>query len=188
MSDLTCEATDDSYLVANASGGVGELTCTWTLEASNNTWQLVSGIDDPIIYFKPGKLEATITVVVTDETGAQISSSMDLTSRCRGRGRNFWNNINYGNLNTLFRGSSFVQLYPNPVKDKLNIKLYKSLVNSSVRIEIFDLVGIRAFNKSYKNFDGKNIAIDFSRFESNIYYVKIITKNGTEIKKVILNK
>ena len=33
-----------------------------------------------------------------------------------------------------------------------------------------------------------DIKIDFSRFPSHVYYVKIITKSGTIIKKVVLDK
>jgi len=82
-------------------------------------------------------------------------------------------------------------LYPNPVKDILNIKFDKK-VDSDVTIEVYNLVGTKMFANTF-NSRGKHSAdegmkIDFSRFPSHVYYVKVITKKGTTIKKVVLDK
>ena len=83
-----------------------------------------------------------------------------------------------------------VSVYPNPVKDILNIRFDNDVIDSDITIEVHNLVG----NKMYSNtFSSKamvqpEIKINFSKFPSHVYYVNIITQQGSVIKKIILDR
>lgn len=73
-----------------------------------------------------------------------------------------------------------IRVYPNPVKDLLNIENSNYL--SGYRIKITDLTGLVLFINDMKNFDTK---IDFSSLPKGIYIVNIYSDNDSIVKKVI---
>jgi hypothetical protein len=80
-------------------------------------------------------------------------------------------------------GSSIKDLeliYPNPVNDKLHIKLSSFALNSSA--EIYSALGQLLF---IKKFETESMSIDLTKYVSGIYYVKIKKENAEEYFKII---
>lgn len=70
------------------------------------------------------------------------------------------------------------KLYPNPVKDVLNIKTNQS--NAGIVLEIYDLLGKKVLDERIEN-----SSIDISSLKNGIYLVKLITNNTSVTKKII---
>lgn len=75
-----------------------------------------------------------------------------------------------------------ILLYPNPAKDKLNLK-WNSLNNISVTI--YNSIGQEL---STAFLSKQNTIIDISAFETGIYFLKIINENKTTIKKIVIDR
>ena len=67
--------------------------------------------------------------------------------------------------------SESVTLYPNPVKDYLNINVGGE--DKELSVEIFDNVGKLVFSKNGTLDQGRNIIIDMRQLKSGVYYVKL---------------
>ena len=70
-----------------------------------------------------------------------------------------------------------IDIYPNPLSNKLNIQ---SPMGSTCSIEIFDLAGHIVLTDSFIT----KKELDLHSLEAGTYIIKIITKNGTVVKKV----
>ena len=79
-------------------------------------------------------------------------------------------------------------IYPNPSKGVFNIKL--AIFNVQTDVYLFDTTGKLIARKSIskENNSGNTIAIGNNNLSSGIYLVKIITKDQTTTKKVIVEK
>jgi type IX secretion system substrate protein/ASPIC/UnbV protein/VCBS repeat protein len=76
-----------------------------------------------------------------------------------------------------------VQLYPNPVKDKLKIEL-KNNWNTNAKLTIYNLLGRAILSKEFST---KSTEIDLSHLASGIYLLKLKLGDKTVVKKVIVN-
>ena len=122
-----------------------------------------------------GTGQATYTVIIEDENGCAVSSSMTVDNMCDDKKG---------------KSATSMSMYPNPVRDMLNVKI-DGAFKTDVTVEVYNLVGTKMFAKTYKPGSKKgaiDMKIDFSRFPSHVYYIKVITENGTTIKKVVLDK
>jgi hypothetical protein len=172
---VDCKPTSTTNWLGVKTTGQGELTYSWTIDAKgiDNGWGIVEDDPDGFVNLIVGVGSAIYTVTIEDENGCVTSCSREVVSSCEKE-------------DPLFNAT----LYPNPVKDILNVKFDKQ-VNEDVTIEVYNLVGTKMFGNTFNSNTkrGKNdMKIDFSRFPSHVYYVKIITKQGTVIKKVVLDK
>ena len=170
---VDCKNPENNWIAAK-SVGQGQITYTWSLspKAITNGWGIVDDTAGNMIQIIPGSGSATYYLSIQDETGCISECSIDVTSKCA---------IGF---------SPKVNLYPNPVKDILNVK-FDEEIDSDVTIEVYNLVGTKMFANTFKANDKKGnteMKVDFSKFPSHVYYVKIITKHGTVIKKVVLHK
>jgi hypothetical protein len=76
-----------------------------------------------------------------------------------------------------------VSLYPNPVKNKLNIQLSQN--QEKIKVSIYNVLGKNLLKKEFQN--SSNLEIDFN-FPKGIYLSKITLKNNTTITiKLIKN-
>lgn len=73
-----------------------------------------------------------------------------------------------------------ITVFPNPVKDKLNIKAYFKIEN----LKIFNSNGQVVFADSYSE---KDILIDISNFEYGVYFLEIVNGERKYIRKYIKN-
>ncbi|MGF1557429.1 T9SS type A sorting domain-containing protein, partial [Paucihalobacter sp.] len=182
-----CGEHKQNYLEVISTGGVGELEYNWTA-TNGKGWEIFQGNGTDKIYFTMGYGTEIFTVEITDENGCVTTCTYEITSNCGTKQSNTKPNLMYG-WNMLSRNSiEPIQLYPNPVKEALNIKVLQNL-DTELTVEIFDLIGARAFAQSYKTVkENQVINVDFSEFKSNVYYIKFSTKHESFIKKVILDK
>ncbi|MBR0324099.1 MAG: T9SS type A sorting domain-containing protein, partial [Bacteroidales bacterium] len=75
--------------------------------------------------------------------------------------------------------SSSINIYPNPVKDKLYIE-------TDVEIEdvvVYDVFGRQQDNKTTQQQD--NVTIDVSKLDAGVYFVKIKTAEGENVKRIV---
>lgn len=87
-------------------------------------------------------------------------------------------------LNAGFIGdqnNSRVTMYPNPVKDFVNIQQ-----NDITKISVYDSYGQLVMRKEY-NFDS-HVTLDFSSLESSIYIIEIITLDKTYVERISIVK
>jgi len=79
-----------------------------------------------------------------------------------------------------------MQVYPNPVKDILNIK-FTSVDNQAATIHVFDMVGKTVLNIPVEAIEGENkYSVDFSEYHKGIYFVEILQNEMKIMKRVIL--
>ncbi|GGF71583.1 family 43 glycosylhydrolase [Wenyingzhuangia marina] len=72
-----------------------------------------------------------------------------------------------------------IDIFPNPVKTDLNIAGTTPLI----RVEIYDNIG--KIVETYNPKNATNYTIDFSKFHSGIYHVKLISPRGITYKKIL---
>jgi hypothetical protein len=83
------------------------------------------------------------------------------------------------NLESNFSISKFIQIYPNPTADVLQLTvLNKTSINI---IRLFDSQG-----KLIKAFDGEVKDIDVSDLSSGIYYLKVQATQGEMVEKIMI--
>jgi hypothetical protein len=85
--------------------------------------------------------------------------------------------------NDTFTKNKNVSIYPNPVKDNLNINIKD--FSGEVSIKIIDINGREVFNKNINNFNTSNV-LDLSAFSSGIYVLKLSGEGLNYSEKIIL--
>ena len=78
---------------------------------------------------------------------------------------------------------SNVEIYPNPVDDRLYIETLTQTQTQTLTIEIYDVYG-RLQDYKTTRLQG-NVAIDVTDLKSGIYFVKINTEKGNIVKRII---
>ena len=74
-----------------------------------------------------------------------------------------------------------ITIFPNPSKDVININVNNSLISS---IELFDISG-KMIHSSGNLKGNKNQPLDLSNYSSGIYFLKVYTNNGLQIKRFL---
>ncbi len=74
-------------------------------------------------------------------------------------------------------------IYPNPTNNKLNIEFVEKTNNKIEKVSIFNMLGKLIYEKDENVFNSKIVEIDCSNFDAGIYFLNIVTKEGTAIKK-----
>lgn len=74
-----------------------------------------------------------------------------------------------------------ISVYPNPAKKHIRIESRDSAIMS---IEVYNVIGKRVLIKN-SNFTYKN-QLDVSKFSRGVYFLKIHTKRGSVIKRLVL--
>ena len=98
--------------------------------------------------------------------------------KCNGVGRAYFVRLNNPSLSTIDFTKTKISLYPNPVKDILNISLAENI--SIENYEIYDLIGKNVISKTTtENF------INVSELSNGIYVIKVITSEGVMTNKFI---
>lgn len=85
--------------------------------------------------------------------------------------------------NDTFTNNKKVSIYPNPVKDNLNINIKD--FSGEVSVKIIDFNGREVFNKNINNFITSN-ALDLSAFSSGIYVLKLSGEGFNYSEKIII--
>jgi hypothetical protein len=85
--------------------------------------------------------------------------------------------------NDTFTNNKNVSIYPNPVKDNLNINIKD--FSGEVSVKIIDINGREVFNKNINNFITSNM-LDLSSFSSGIYVLKLSGEGLNYSEKIII--
>ena len=80
--------------------------------------------------------------------------------------------------NSIFEFDNSIQVYPNPTVSIINIKSNHSIKS----IELYDIQG-RILETSLEN--SKESTLDISKRETGIYFLKIITEEGSKVEKIM---
>lgn len=78
---------------------------------------------------------------------------------------------------------SNVQIYPIPVKEKMNLSFSNSF--APTKISVYSVNGKELYSSITQSTD--EIEVDMSKFNSGIYFIKVFSKSGITTKKVIKN-
>ena len=113
----------------------------------------------------------TLKTVATDNTGNKGETSIDIVVESPNEILNL-----RGNPNELFL------VYPNPIKDKINVKLSEK-VSGPVNVQVYNLLGNMIYNKLVV---GKHNVIDINGWERGVYLIRVDNLVSTETKIVII--
>ena len=164
VTDALCNGDDSGAIDFTANGGTPPYTYAWSNgETTEDLSDVVAG---------------NYTVTVTDANGCTTTCEITLDSTC----------TKYDYYNIFSRNSEFdFEMFPNPTKGRLTVKPNK-LSDNNATVELYDLIGTKIFSQSFSKIKDNEININLSGLASQVYYLKVITKDGTKIKKVVLDK
>lgn len=94
------------------------------------------------------------------------------------------NSVNLATNSSIFDEKK-INIFPNPIKDKLTIQFPEKIENN-FKIEIIDILGRISFSKLFQNQVSNEIQLDVSNFAKGNYYLKISSENEFITKKIIL--
>ena len=75
--------------------------------------------------------------------------------------------------------TSSINVYPNPVNDKLYIETEEKVEE----VVVYDVYGRQQDNKTTRQ--QGNLSVDVTNLNSGVYFVKVITNNGEVVKRFI---
>jgi hypothetical protein len=178
--EIRCNDRTNNSLTVNQLGGVGPYTYSWSMDKSAyyGVWEIIDGAESQTMTYIPGMQSGTFTVEVTDANGCSTICEITLESTCT--------KADYYNYFSRQNDFDF-EMFPNPTNGKLTVKPNK-LSNSQATVELYDLIGTRIFSQSFDKIKDNEININLTNLSSQVYYLKVITKDGTKIKKVVLDK
>jgi carboxypeptidase T len=85
-------------------------------------------------------------------------------------------------INVPYRKHEFgISIYPNPVKDILNIEMQKNKSNS-ITVTVTDITGKTFIKKQFVSTGSRTIKLDVSTLKSQLYIIQVINENGETIK------
>ena len=82
------------------------------------------------------------------------------------------------NVDDLYKTANAVKVYPNPVKDLVNITSLQTMD----KVSVFNILGQEVLKKSLHSNEG---TLDFSKLPSGTYMVKVTADNEVKTLKVI---
>ena len=78
-----------------------------------------------------------------------------------------------------------LKVYPNPAHNKVNIE-FNSTENQDLKISLIDMLGQILWKDELTNFEGKySQQINLNKFAKGVYYIKISSKSGATVRKLI---
>ncbi|HNW70145.1 MAG TPA: T9SS type A sorting domain-containing protein [Bacteroidales bacterium] len=81
--------------------------------------------------------------------------------------------------------SDYLNIYPNPVSEMLNINLFSNEVQT-VTIELMDMQGKLIESRTEQAYTGQNsFKLDMQGMTSGIYFIRMSTKSGIYNNKII---
>lgn len=97
--------------------------------------------------------------------------------------------LNIGELGTATKNSlpqHSINIFPNPVKDYLNVSFDLEQYNKEIKLTLTDVQGRELLTDNLKNIHQKNIQYNVQNIPTGIYFLTIITENGLLTKEVLI--
>lgn len=141
--------------------------------ATGNQWYSVPGGLIPGATgntYEPGQ-NGTYYVIVTDSNGCQSAPSPDYIFVFDGIAEN--------------PGLSFA-LYPNPTSEVVTIAIPAGIISGEWHVELFDLNGKVVLHSG--NISGDRFRLNAGGMGQGVYYLRVISSNGTGVKKLIISR
>lgn len=164
-SNTQAVAKGGQVIFTNTSTGTATATCyyAWTFQGGT-----------------PGTSSSKNPSAITYNTSGTYNVTLKVTNA-------------FGSLNTLVKtgyiyvggvgvdelSQSGIKVYPNPVKDVMNVEAGSGIQ----QIQLFNITGQMVINKQV---DSKTITLNTSSLKAGIYMLKVITENGTIERKVVV--
>lgn len=128
----------------------------------------------------PPTIDSTVFYQVNKTIPVYVPCS-SLTMYQNANGWSEFSNIqcNTSGLNTIDEENVSITLYPNPAKENVNI----SSSTTIKEISVYNMIGEKIFNRKINN---KNSNLDVSSYDKGSYIVRLITDNGIQTKKIII--
>ncbi|MGE4541909.1 MAG: T9SS type A sorting domain-containing protein [Bacteroidales bacterium] len=90
--------------------------------------------------------------------------------------------------NAYFSPENSLHITPNPVSDEVLIKLPdKEALNTTLTINIYNVNGIKVFNKIIANPSGNEINLSLSHLPAGVYILQIFDNETAYAAKLIIN-
>ena len=159
-------ATSTSTMTSAPGACDGTATVTATDGTTPYTYLWDGGAGFQTNMTAVGLCEGTFTVTVTDATGANVTSTVTVSDPV---------GIEMSMLEKTFRIS------PNPTSGKSYIEF--SSLHEDLMLEIYDLLGRNVYSTIVRT---KRSILDLSQQPKGVYHLKISSKSGSFIRKIVI--
>jgi len=213
ISDIEYGTSNDEIFVTMSNYNVTSIWHTTNGTSATPTWVNKEGNfpDIPVRCILQNPLLPTTEVIVGSDLGVWYTNNFNATSPTWSQSYNGMRNVKVTDLdlrndnvvfaatygrgvfsgtftNTVLNNDTFtnnknVSIYPNPVKDNLNINIKD--FSGEISVKIIDINGREVLNQTISNFNGSN-AIELSRFTSGIYILKLTGEDLNYSEKIII--
>ena len=213
ISDIEYGTSNDEIFVTMSNYNVTSIWHTTNGTSATPTWVNKEGNfpDIPVRCILQNPLLPTTEVIVGSDLGVWYTNNFNSTTPTWYQSYNGMRNVKVTDLdlrndnvvfaatygrgvfsgtftNTVLNNDTFtnnknVSIYPNPVKDNLNINIKD--FSGEVSVKIIDINGREVFNKNINNFNTSN-TLDLSSFSSGIYVLKLSGEGLNYTEKIII--
>jgi hypothetical protein len=213
ISDIEYGSSNDEIFVTMSNYNVTSIWYTTNGTSATPTWVSKEGNfpDIPVRCILQNPLLPSTEVIVGSDLGVWFTNNFNAVSPTWHQSYNGMRNVKVTDLdlrndnvvfaatygrgvfsgsftNTVLANDSFINnkkvtIYPNPIKDNLNINIKD--FSGEVSIQIIDINGREVFNKNINNYNTSN-TLDLSAFSSGIYVLKLNGEGLNYSKKIIL--
>lgn len=210
VSDVEFGASNNEIFVTFSNYGV---TSIWYSSDAGVTWQNKEGNfpDIPVKCILQNPLLPATEVIIGTELGVWYTTNFNTASPVWNQSYNGMRNVKVTDLdlrndnvvfaatygrgvfsglftntvlnNETFENNNNVSIYPNPVKDILNIKVKD--FSSEVLVKVIDINGREVYAQKVNNMNNSN-SINLSNLSTGIYVLKLQGENLNYSEKIIL--
>jgi hypothetical protein len=157
-----------------SSGVADKNEYSWRIDGLSNGWNLVNLTMKSSTKIGVCDLNAINWFRIYDSKSGIITTRID--------GIEIYN-TDYTSVEELRFDENEVNVYPNPVRDQLNIS-FKAIVANNPEITIYDYNGKAVVNKTFRNSQISNCQLDVHELNAGLYLLKITTDKQTITKKI----
>lgn len=91
-------------------------------------------------------------------------------------------------LNTAEFDTPDLKVYPNPIIDELNLNFKNSISGENVEVQLIDILGRQAYNKSHQIDSSGKLKITDTKLSQGVYILKVSCENGAVYTHKILKQ
>jgi hypothetical protein len=157
-----------------SSGVADKNEYSWRIDGLSNGWNLVNLTMKSSTKIGVCDLNAINWFRIYDSKSGIITTRID--------GIEIYN-TDYTSVEELRFDENEVNVYPNPVRDQLNIS-FKGILANNPEITIYDYNGKAVVNKTFRNSQISNCQLDVHELNAGLYLLKITTDKQTITKKI----